>query len=89
MKRQEMAFWGAGIFLILLGTTLYAFASVSENDLAYRKATLEALVAESHREKNYQARDLHHSLPYFENCDKPDTTELEPAPQSYGDVAGA
>jgi len=66
------------VLSLFLGAPLYAAENATEKDLAYRRATLEALVAESQRTRTYLRRDLSQQ-PYFQTAnDTPLSIELEP-----------
>lgn len=89
MKTRAIVFLTGMVMTVLLGSSLYAAENVSESSLAYRRATLEALVTESQLEKKYPRRHFPHELPYFQNADSPNLMELEPVGRSTGDVVGA
>lgn len=75
--KNRIVFMGF-VLSVFLGAPLYAAENTSEKDLAYRRSTLETLVAESQRTRDYLRRDFSRQ-PYFQTyTDKPLPVELEP-----------
>lgn len=92
MKKIWFLLLGGLALSALAGSPLHAAGDAPESSLAYRKATLEALVAESRKERKFARRGTgqysRDRSAYF-RVGKDSLLALEPVNVSVGDVVGA